>query len=116
MILRPEHMILQHEACQHAHDLLYGFKFDEADMALDVIASVGPRSHFLRQKHTRKHIRDFHLPSLQREAANGNLRNAQEVALEEFKRLNETHHPEPLPDEVLVELDRILAAAGREAE
>jgi hypothetical protein len=38
------------------------------------------------------------------------------VALEKFKRLNETHHPEPLPDEVLAELDRILAAAEREAE
>ena len=64
MILYPEHMILQHEACQYAYDLLHGFKFDEADMALDVIADVGPRSHFLRQKHTRKHIRDFRLPLL----------------------------------------------------
>ena len=34
--------------------------------------------------------------------------------LERFKYLNETHHPEPLPDEVLAELDRILAAAERE--
>jgi trimethylamine:corrinoid methyltransferase-like protein len=77
---------------------------------------VGPRGHFLRQKHTRKRIRDFHLPSLQREDAAGNPRDELEVALEEFKRLNETHHPKPLPDEVLTELDRILAAAEREAE
>jgi trimethylamine:corrinoid methyltransferase-like protein len=116
MILCPELMILQHEACQHAYDLLCGFEFDETDMALDVIADVGPRSHFLRQKHTRKHIRDFRLPSLEREDAEGNHRDAREVALEEFKRLNETHHPKPLPDEVLAELDRILAAAEREAE
>jgi len=34
--------------------------------------------------------------------------------LEEVKRLNETHRPQPLPDEVLAELDRILAAAERE--
>ena len=116
MILQPEHIILQHEACQYAYDLLHGFKFDEADMALDVIANVGPRSHFLRQKHTRKHMRDFPLSSLQRDEAGGNPRHAQEIALEEFKRLNETHRPEPLPDEVMVELDRILAAAEREAE
>ena len=116
MILHPEHMILQHEACQDAYDLLHGFEFDEADMALDVIAKVGPRSHFLAQKHTRKHIRDFRLPSLEREDAEGNPRDPQEVALEEFKRLNETHRPRPLPDEVLAELDRILAAAEREAE
>ena len=36
--------------------------------------------------------------------------------MEKFKHLNETHHPQPLPDEVLTELDRILAAAEREAE
>jgi len=109
-------MILQHEACQFAHDLLHGFKFDEADMALEVIANVGPRSHFLRQKHTRRHIRDFHLPSLQREDAAGNPRDELEVALEGFKRLNETHRPKPLPDEVLIELDRILAAAEHEVD
>jgi trimethylamine--corrinoid protein Co-methyltransferase len=116
MILYPELMILQHEACQYAYNLLHGFKFDEADMALDVIANVGPRGHFLRQKHTRRHIRDFHLPSLQREDAAGNPRDELEVALEEFKRLNETHRPKPWPDEVLIELDRILAAAEREVD
>ena len=115
MVLQPEHMILQHEACQYAHDLLQGFRFDEAGMALDVIANVGPRSHFLLERHTVKHMRDFPLSSLQREDAGGSPRDALEVALEEFKRLNETHRPEPLPDEVLMELDRILAAAEREA-
>jgi trimethylamine--corrinoid protein Co-methyltransferase len=115
MILYPEHMVLQHEACRNAYDLLHGFEFDEADMALGVIARVGPRSHFLAQKHTRKHIRDFRLPLLEREDADGNPRDVREVALEEFKRLNETHRPRPLPDKVLAELDRILAAAEREA-
>ena len=85
-------------------------------MALDVIAKVGPRSHFLTQKHTRVHIRDFRLPSLEHEDAAGNRRAAQAVALEEFNWINESHHPRPLPDQVLAELDRILAAAEREAE
>jgi trimethylamine--corrinoid protein Co-methyltransferase len=116
MILYPEHVILQHQACQYAHDLLHGFEFDEADMALEVIAKVGPRGHFLAQKHTRKHIRDFRLPLLEQEDPDGNPRDTQEVALEEFKRLNDTHHPKPLPQEVLAELDRILAAAERKAE
>ncbi|MCP4536416.1 MAG: hypothetical protein GY832_04650 [Chloroflexi bacterium] len=116
MVLRPEFMILQHEMCRAAYDELHGFEFDEADMALDVVAKVGPRGHFLSQKHTRKHIRDFRLTSLEYEDANGNPRDTQEVALEKFKHLNETHHPEPLPDEVLAELDRILAAAERVVE
>jgi trimethylamine--corrinoid protein Co-methyltransferase len=116
MVLYPEFMILQHEACRYAYDLLCGFEFDEADMALDVIADVGPRSHFLRHRHTRKHIRDFRLPSMEREDPQGNPRDPHEVALEEFVRLKDTHHPRPLPAEVLSELDRILAAAEREAE
>ena len=82
-------------------------------MALDVVAKVGPRGHFLSQKHTRKRIRDFNVPA-EHVNADGSPRDAQEVALEEFKRLNETHRPEPLPDEVLAELDRILAAAEGE--
>jgi trimethylamine--corrinoid protein Co-methyltransferase len=114
-ILYPEHVILQHEACRYAYDLLHGFEFDEADMALDVIATVGPRGHFLAQKHTRVHIRDFRLPLLEQEDPDRNPRDVQEVALDEFKRLNETHHPKPLPQEVLAELDHILAAAEREA-
>jgi trimethylamine--corrinoid protein Co-methyltransferase len=114
MVLRPEFMILQHETCRSAYEELHGFEFDETDMALDVIEVVGPRGHFLSQKHTRKHIREFHLASLEYEDANGNPRDTQEVALEKFKHLNETHHPEPLPDEVLTELDRILTAAEHE--
>jgi trimethylamine--corrinoid protein Co-methyltransferase len=114
MILRPEFMILQHEICRSVYDELHGFEFDATDMALEVIGKVGPRGHFLSQKHTRKRIRDFRLTSLDYEDANGKPRDTQEVILQKFKHLNETHHPEPLPDEVLAELDRILAAAERE--
>jgi trimethylamine--corrinoid protein Co-methyltransferase len=117
MILYPEQMILDYEICQFAYDVLHGFDFDEADMALDVIANVGPRGHFLAQKHTRVHIRDFRLsPLLRQENVDGNPRDPREVALEEFKRLDKTHHPQPLPREALAELDRILAAAEREAK
>jgi trimethylamine--corrinoid protein Co-methyltransferase len=117
MILRPEQLLLDHEVCQHAYDILGEFDFDEADLALDVIAAVGSRSHFLKQKHTRRHIRDFQLSRLtgQRDDE-GNLRDPRDVALEEIKRIDATHHPQPLPGEVLAELDRILAAAEREAE
>ncbi len=117
MILYPEQIILDYEICQMAYDVLHGFEFDEADMALDVIADVGPRGHFLKQKHTRKHLRDFRLsPLLHQKDSDGSLRDPRQVAIEEFKRLSETHHPRPLPQEVLAEMDRILAAAEHEAE
>jgi trimethylamine--corrinoid protein Co-methyltransferase len=87
------------------------------DLALDLIKEVGPRGHYLRQKHTRQHIRDFRLPSLYGKiGVDGESLLPREAALEEFMRIYKTHAPEPLPKEVTKELDSILAAADREAE
>ncbi len=117
MLLYPEQIILDHEICQAVYELFQEVEFDEADLALDIIKTVGPGSHFLRQKHTRRHIRDFLLSPISDEIyINDRPRPSREIALEEFNRINETHHPEPLQDESLAELDRILAAADREAE
>ena len=117
MILYPEQLILEHEVCLKAYELQHGFEFDEAAMALDVIADVGPGSHFLRQRHTRKHIRDFRLSRVFRQrAADNSPRDPREVAREEFKRILDSHRPQPLPQPVLTELDRILTAAQRVAE
>ncbi|HUV28065.1 MAG TPA: trimethylamine methyltransferase family protein [Anaerolineales bacterium] len=117
MLLYPEQVILDHEICREAYDYFREYEFDISDLALDVIENVGPGSHFLLQKHTRKHIRDFHLsPVLHSNDSDGHKLDPQEAALAEFKRIDETHHPEPLPQEKLLELDRILEAADREAE
>jgi trimethylamine--corrinoid protein Co-methyltransferase len=117
MLLYPEQIILDHEICMEVYDLFQDFKFDEADMALEVIEAVGPGSHFLRHKHTRKHIRDFPLSPIADEIyISDQPRSSRKVALEEFNLINETHRPEPLPDEELTELERILTAVDREAE
>ncbi len=117
MLLYPEQIILDHEICMEVYEMFQGVEFDEADMALDVIEAVGPGSHFLRQKHTRKHIRDFRISAISDEPhTSDSPRPSREIALAEFKRINETHNPEPLPNDKLAELDRILAAADREAE
>ena len=117
MILYPEQVILDHELCLHMHNTFNGFEFTPLDMALDVIEKVGPRGHYLLEKHTREHIRDFrYSPLFRQKDEDGNMRSPSEVAVEEFKRLNKNHNPEPLSGSVLRELDRILQAADREAE
>jgi trimethylamine--corrinoid protein Co-methyltransferase len=116
MLLYPEQIILDHELCYEVYQSYRELKFNQADLALDVIKSVGPGSHFLREKHTRKHIRDFSLGLITGEIYLGDQRRpSREVALEEFNHINDTHHPEPLPEEKLKELKRILAAADKEA-
>jgi trimethylamine--corrinoid protein Co-methyltransferase len=117
MLLYPEQVILDHEICKEVFDYFQKYEFDISDIALDVIEEVGPGSHFLLQKHTRDHMRDFRLsPVLHQKGADGNTIGPQEAALLEFKRIEENHRPEPLPQEKLIELDRILEAAEREAE
>jgi trimethylamine--corrinoid protein Co-methyltransferase len=117
MLLYPEQVILDHEICLSAHNQLHGFEFDQTDLALDVIKNVGPGSHYLRQKHTRRHIRDFRLsPITQKKNSSGAQLDPRQAALDEFKRIDETHKPEPLPVEILNELDRIIASAEGEVE
>ncbi len=117
MLLYPEQVILDHEICLEAYEYFRNYEFDMQDLALDDIAEVGPGSHFLKQKHTREHIRDFRLsPILHRNTADGKRVDPQEAALLEFKRIDESHHPEPLAEEKLQEMDRILDAADRAAE
>jgi trimethylamine--corrinoid protein Co-methyltransferase len=117
MILYPEQALLDHEVCQNAYGQLHGFEFSQADMAPDVIAEAGPRSHFLRQRRTRQRIRDFRLSRLLRQkGSDGAWPDPREVARAKFKRISESHYPQPLPREVVDEMDCILAAAEREAE
>jgi len=117
MILYPEQIILELEMCQYAYDMFELFEFNISNMALDVIKKVGPRGHYLREKHTRQHIRDFrYSPLFRQKDEEGNSRPPQEAALDEFKQIYQNHQPEPLPDDDLRELDQILAAAERTAE
>jgi trimethylamine--corrinoid protein Co-methyltransferase len=114
--LYPEEIILDHDAYSHIIEILKKNSLEQIDPALDVIKSVGHQSHFLAQKHTREHIRDFRLSPLQRQKDSDNQpRDPRQVALERFKDLEKNHHPEPLPDEKLKEFDRIINAAELEA-
>ena len=85
----------------------------DADLALDVIADVGPRGHYLAHPHTRAHVRGFPLPLRHRGAGYG---SAEEAARAEFARLEREHEPDQLPADVLAELERILAEADSDAE
>jgi hypothetical protein len=62
-----------------------------------------------------KHIRDYHISSLLHpKPIDGKQLTPREAALEEYKRIESTHHPEPLPKEVLSELDQVLTSTDKE--
>jgi trimethylamine--corrinoid protein Co-methyltransferase len=117
MILYPEQIILDAEIALNVYDTFRTFEFKDTDEVMEVIQSVGPGGHYLREKHTRKHMRDFHYSPIFRQLdSDGNLREPREMAIEGFNQIYETHFPEPLPESKLKEMDRILEAADQKAK
>ena len=57
-VLEPHLLVLQHEAALRAYEWLEQTTAGLGDPALDVIADVGPRGHYLAHRHTREHLRD----------------------------------------------------------
>ncbi|MFH2038986.1 MAG: trimethylamine methyltransferase family protein [Chloroflexota bacterium] len=117
MILYPEQIILDSAIAMDVYNTYKEFEFKNFDIDLDVIKNVGPRSHYLREKHTRTHMRDFHYsPILRQLDADGKLRQPCDVAFDEFKNIYDTHNPEPLADNVLKEMDNVLMMADKTAQ
>jgi len=113
--LYPEAIILDDDLYHRARYALAAMEVSPETLALDAIAAVGPGGHFLRQRHTRKHMRTAMVPAIthQRDTA-GKTRDPLEVAREKVAWILENHWPEPLDEEKQVELARILAAADQE--
>ena len=82
-----------------------------------MIEGVGPRGHFLAERHTRRHLRDVWIPKLSHPQApldGAPLPDIRLRARAEFDRILSEHEPEPLDEAVQKELRTILDAAERE--
>jgi len=114
-LLAPEALVLDAELYHAVRADLAELNTSPDYMALDVIDAVGPRGHFLRERHTREYFRklDFsevmHVP-----AKDGNYRDVLEVAREKTDWILENHNPEPLSDDQQKELSKIVKAAEKE--
>jgi trimethylamine--corrinoid protein Co-methyltransferase len=114
MLLYPEAVILDTDIYHRVRISLAGLDTSQESLALDVIKAVGPRGHFLRQKHTRTHLRQRQFSDLVAQPVEGGYRDPIEVAQEKIEWILENHHPEPLEGAQQAELKRILEAADRE--
>jgi trimethylamine--corrinoid protein Co-methyltransferase len=116
-VLYPEAMVLDTEVYHSAREDLEGLSINQEELALDVIEAVGPRGHFLSQRHTRRHLRRLELAELTTQPApGGGYRDPIEVAREKTDWILENHHPEPLDGAQQAELECILKTAERELE
>jgi trimethylamine--corrinoid protein Co-methyltransferase len=114
-------LVMQHELIGYVERLMGGITVTPETLALDVIESVARRGgSFLAEEHTVGHFRQEHwFPELlERDYfdawAEGGRKDVRARCLERLDHILATHEPEPPPDDVVAELDRIVEAAMRE--
>jgi trimethylamine--corrinoid protein Co-methyltransferase len=116
-VLYPEAMVLDTDVYHHVRQDLAGLDLSQQELALDVIAAVGPRGHFLKHKHTRQHMRKLEISELTTQPVpGGGYRDPIEAAREKTAWILEHHHPQPLDEAQQAEFKRIIQAAERELE
>jgi trimethylamine--corrinoid protein Co-methyltransferase len=114
-LLHPDALVLDAELYHSAQIDAAELNTSPDHLALDVIHAVGPRGHYLRERHTRDFLRKtafsevVHIPD-----KDGGYRDPFEVAREKTDWILENHHPEPLSESQQTELTRILEAAENE--
>ena len=95
---------------------LLPLEISEETLALDLIEQVGPDGTFLDAEHTLKHIYEEWRPKLidrnsyQRWHDRG-ATTLQQRANQQVRKVLETHHPEPLPDDVAAAVKAIVRRA-----
>jgi len=116
-LLYPEALVLDSESYDTARLYASGLDTSPEEFALDVVKAVGPRGHFLSQRHTRENIRKWQLSDLVNQPAKGGgYRDPLDVAREKTDWILKHHHPQPLSEAQQAELTKILRAADRELD
>jgi trimethylamine--corrinoid protein Co-methyltransferase len=116
-LLLPEQIIFDAETYHIHRRIAAGIDTSPEHLALDVIASVGPRGHYLAQKHTRRHIREMWIPELSHPPPVQNAPGFPDIRQRARSRLDKIlaeHHPTVLEEATQRELQTLLAAAARE--
>jgi trimethylamine--corrinoid protein Co-methyltransferase len=110
-----EQMLLDCEIFSIVHQMMNGLPVNHETLALDVIHAVGPGGHFLKQRHTRDHMRALWLPHfLDRrpyQEWEQQRDGARDWARAQAQHILQTHQPDPLDPALAAELGRIIRAA-----
>lgn len=116
MLLSPGDLVLDSELYHQVRVSAAGLDTSQDAFALDIIKKVGPRGHYLTQKHTREQMRklQFSDVTFQPKKGSSGYRDPIEVARERTEWILNNHEPEPLSEDQQVELNRVLKAAERE--
>jgi len=120
MTISLEALVMCDEIIAMARRIAGGIAVDEETLAFALMKKVGPGGHFLEEGHTLRHFREHHQSKLI------DRRNYDSWILSGAKNMNDRirekvhwildeHRPEPLPEDIVRELDRMLECSSAEA-
>jgi trimethylamine--corrinoid protein Co-methyltransferase len=118
-IASAELIIFANEVIAAVKRYLKGFEIDPDHLALDVIKEVGPGGNFLQDRHTLDFFMEEHWrPELfNRKNLPNWIRHGEETIncklINKARDILETHHPEPLENGLISELDKIWQIAKK---
>ncbi len=110
-IASPAHMVLVSEVLSMVEHYMRGIPVSDETLAVDLIDRIGPGGHYLQEEHTLRHFRDVWYSGLFDRTINA--RWLEQGAKRFEQRLRERtqeamgHNPDPLPPEIVREMDRM---------
>jgi|GEM_PF-686381 len=114
----PIQLVIDDQLVKLLKEYVGGVRVDDDFLAVDEILAAGIGGSVVRSKHTLKHCRDYVEPGLFRfqlqqawEAAGE--KDLYEQAVDEYRRLQEGLRPLDLPEDVLRDMDAVVAAADK---
>ncbi|HEU4401892.1 MAG TPA: trimethylamine methyltransferase family protein, partial [Candidatus Polarisedimenticolia bacterium] len=115
-LLSYEQLVIDHEILRDLFLAASTQELNAESLALEVIRDVGPGGHYLAQKHTVRHIREFVTPKFTepdravepaRPAAAADT-DPREQARQEVRRILASHQVPPLPATLETALEKII--------
>lgn len=112
-------LVIDNEMARMVKQLVRGIRVDDESLAVDDIARVGSFGDFLSLESTMRHMRETSQPELmdRRVREDWESRGGTDMyhrARERSREILEAHRPEPLPDDVLRQIRRIVDDADRD--
>jgi len=110
-LVSPEFMVLADEIVDAVRHFMRGVPITNETMAIDLIDQVGPGGHYLQENHTMEHFREIRYSDLFERMVYDKWENGGGEKFEDrlrqitLKKMNQ--RPEPLPEDVIKELDEM---------
>lgn len=117
-VVSYEQLILDNELCRMVRHFLKGIEVSDKTLALDTIKEVGPGGDFLMSDHTVQNLREAlyfsQVWNRDRACTPGEPDQILKTASAKVKDILNSHHPIPLSQEKVREMERILKKVGLE--